>query len=168
MIIVQISEILEIDPAQDIPQLERLLEEAARCTLESENLLSPPSLQERGEIKEGDVTLVLTDDNQLQALNREFLEIDAPTDVLSFPAGEADPETGAWYWGDVIISYPRASAQAAAGGHALQDELRLLAVHGVLHLLGYDHGSPAEQEPMWSRQADILRQLGSAITGPTP
>ncbi len=112
-----------------------------------------------------DLSIVIEDDSHLQALNKEFLDIDAPTDVLSFPSGEEDPdpETGRVYLGDVIISYPRAEEQAGAAGHALLAELSLLVVHGVLHLLGYDHGEPKEKEQMWAVQAAILRELGVSI-----
>lgn len=114
----------------------------------------------------GDLTLVITDDEQIQALNRQFLDTDAPTDVLAFPAGEVDPDSGALYLGDVILSYPRLCAQAEAAGHTPQDEAQLLVVHGVLHLLGYDHGEPEEKAAMWAAQAEILRQIGCAAVLP--
>jgi probable rRNA maturation factor len=114
----------------------------------------------------GDLTVVLTDDAQLHDLNRQFLGIDAPTDVLSFPSGEIDPETGAPYLGDVLISVPRAQEQATAKGHALQAELSLLVVHGVLHLLGYDHADVADKQTMWQAQATILARLGYSIEPP--
>lgn len=112
-----------------------------------------------------DLSIVIEDDSHLQALNKEFLDIDAPTDVLSFPSGEKypHPETGRVYLGDVIISYPRAEEQAGAAGHTLLAELSLLVVHGVLHLLGYDHGESEEKEQMWATQAAILRDLGVSI-----
>ena len=84
----------------------------------------------------GDLTVVLSDDMRLQKLNRDYLGVDAPTDVLSFPASETDPETGARYLGDILISIPRAEAQAKSAGHPLESEVQLLVVHGVLHLLG--------------------------------
>ena len=95
------------------------------------------------------ITIALTDDSQLQKLNLEFLQINAPTDVLSFPAYERDPETNERYLGDIIVSYPRALLQAATGGHSVRDELFLLVVHGVLHLLGYDHSDEDEKRVMW-------------------
>jgi probable rRNA maturation factor len=109
-----------------------------------------------------EATLVLSDDAQLQDLNRQFLGIDAPTDVLSFPGGETDPDSQALYLGDVIISLSRAQAQAAAGGFALQDELQLLVVHGMLHLLGHDHAEEEEKVKMWVVQTAILESLGCA------
>lgn len=127
-----------------------LLERAVRLTLESQKGV------------DGDITIVLTDDAQLHELNREYLGVDAPTDVLSFPASESDPETGAAYLGDILISIPRAAAQAATGGHTVQEEAQLLAVHGTLHLLGHDHAEAQEKARMWAVQAEILERLGLA------
>ncbi len=109
---------------------------------------------------DGDLTIVLTDDARLQTLNRDYLGIDAPTDVLSFPASETDPETGARYLGDILISIPRADAQAKVAGHPLESEVQLLVVHGVLHLLGFDHAEAEEKTKMWKAQAEVLEQLG--------
>lgn len=109
---------------------------------------------------DGDLTIVLTDDAQLHELNRDYLGIDASTDVLSFPASEMDPETGRRYLGDILISIPRADEQARAAGHALEAEIQLLTVHGTLHLLGYDHADAAEKERMWKAQAEVLERLG--------
>jgi probable rRNA maturation factor len=67
------------------------------------------------------------------------------------------------YLGDVVISYPRAKEQAVSAGHLVADELLLLVVHGVLHLLGYDHAAPGEKRKMWAAQTDILRQLGVQV-----
>lgn len=124
-------------------------ERAALLTLESQ---SAPA--------DADLTILLTDDEQLHDLNLDFRDTDAPTDVLSFPASESDPDTGTLYLGDVIISVERARDQAQAGGHSLEAELQLLVVHGVLHLLGHDHGEPGEKERMWAAQAAILARLG--------
>lgn len=119
----------------------------------------------RREGVEGEVALsvVITDDEAVRELNRQFRDVDAPTDVLAFGSGEeADfvtpPEEPA-YLGDVVISYPRAVAQAEEYGHSIDRELALLAVHGVLHLLGYDHVDEAARVEMWARQDEILRSL---------
>ena len=109
------------------------------------------------------LSIVLADDERLQQLNRDYLEIDAPTDVLSFPAGETDPDSGETYLGDIIISVPRAKAQAEAGGHAVEQELELLVVHGVLHLLGHDHYEADEKAAMWAVQAKVLEELGNPL-----
>lgn len=115
-----------------------------------------------------EVTLLLTDDDQLHALNKEYLGIDEPTDVLSFEAGETMPgmKEDETYLGDIVISLPMAKRQAKQGGHSLKSELQLLTVHGTLHLLGYDHEEPEEKDRMWWVQASILAQLGAEITGP--
>jgi probable rRNA maturation factor len=111
---------------------------------------------------DGDLSIVLTDDAQLHQLNRDYLGVDAPTDVLSFPASEIDPETGVSYLGDVLVSIPRAEAQAQSAGHPLEAEVQLLVVHGVLHLLGHDHAEPEDKARMWSAQTQVLERLGLA------
>lgn len=133
----------------EAPFPESLLERAAQAALKHES-----------QSLDVDLSIVLTDDSRLHQLNREYLGIDAPTDVLSFPSSEADPETGARYIGDVLISLPRAEGQANAAGHPLESEVQLLVVHGVLHLLGYDHADAEEKARMWKAQADILKSLG--------
>jgi probable rRNA maturation factor len=112
------------------------------------------------ESTQGDLTVVLTGDDQLQELNRQYLGIDAPTDVLSFPASEVDPDSRTTYLGDVLISVPRAEAQAEAAGHPLQSEVQLLVVHGVLHLLGFDHARTEDRARMWSVQGEVLERIG--------
>ena len=139
---------INIDNQQDFLE-SVLLERAARFTLEQE---SAPV--------DGDITIVLTDDAQLHELNREYLGVDAPTDVLSFPASETDPETGTPYLGDILISIPRAIGQAQAAGHSLEAEVQLLVVHGTLHLLGHDHAEAQEKARMWQAQAEVMSRLG--------
>ncbi len=126
-----------------------LLERAARA-----------ALAHQSESPDAELTIVLTDDARLQELNRDYLGINSPTDVLSFPASETDPATGARYIGDILVSIPRAQAQAESAGHALESEVQLLAVHGVLHLLGHDHAQEDEKARMWKAQAEILESLG--------
>ena len=139
---------INIDNQQDFRE-SALLERAARFTLD----LEPDSA-------DADMTIVLTDDAQLHELNREYLGVDAPTDVLSFPASETDPETGAQYLGDIVISIPHAMLQAQAGGHPLEAEVQLLVVHGTLHLLGHDHAEVEEKARMWQAQAEVMSRLG--------
>ena len=127
----------------------KLLEGAARAALEHES-----------ESLDVDLSIILTDDARLHELNLNYLGVDASTDVLSFPASETDPETGARYIGDILISVPRAQAQAGAAGHPLEAELQLLVVHGVLHLLGHDHARAKEKARMWKAQAEVLQSLG--------
>ncbi len=112
-----------------------------------------------------ELTIVVTSNAQLRALNRTFRQIDAPTDVLSFASAETlQPDTV--YLGDVVISYPKAKEQAKAGGHPVEAELQLLTVHGVLHLLGHDHDTDAEKSVMWKAQAAVLKKIGAPITAP--
>jgi probable rRNA maturation factor len=111
---------------------------------------------------DAELTIVLGSDELLQTMNQKYLEIDAPTDVLSFSADFTDPDTEANYLGDIIISVPRAASQAEASAHPLQDELQLLVVHGVLHLMEYDHAEPDEKPTMQEMQDAILKALGSS------
>lgn len=119
-------------------------------------------LKHEGKSPQSDLSLIITDDDHLRGLNNQFRGIDEPTDVLSFTGGEVDPDTSQLYLGDVIISYPRAVAQSGIS-HSLAHELILLVVHGILHLLGYDHLDPLEKERMWTRQSEILSTLGVSI-----
>ncbi|MEW6502766.1 MAG: rRNA maturation RNase YbeY [Chloroflexota bacterium] len=113
--------------------------------------------------KEVETTIVLAGDETLRELNSLHLGIDAPTDVLSFPADEFDPDEQMTYIGDVIISIPRAKEQARVAGHPLENEISLLIVHGILHLLGYDHDNEERKAVMWKKQAEILTNLGIHI-----
>jgi len=110
-----------------------------------------------------ELSVVIDSDEKLRQLNRDFLGIDAPTDVLSFPSEEFDPDEQAEYIGDVVISYARALTQAQTAGHPVLNEIQLLVVHGVLHLLGHDHAEPQEKSKMWQAQAEILASLGVTI-----
>ena len=145
-----------IEVKQDFSDV-ALLEHAARLTLDTSIPLSDGF---DFVLASADMTIVLTDDAQLHELNREYLGVDAPTDVLSFPASESDPETGTPYLGDILISIPRAKQQAEAAGHSVEDEVQLLVVHGTLHLLGHDHAEAAEKARMWKAQAEVMSALG--------
>jgi probable rRNA maturation factor len=134
-----------------------LLEQAARLTLETS---TPVGSGFDFDLASADMSIVLTDDAQLHELNREYLGIDAPTDVLSFPSDEEDPETGTPYLGDILISIPRAKQQAKAAGHPVEAEVQLLVVHGTLHLLGHDHAEAAEKARMWQAQSEVMAKLG--------
>lgn len=114
--------------------------------------------------EKADLTILLTNDDQICQLNREYLSIDAPTDVLSFPADYVDPDTDSRYLGDVIISYERAVAQAEASGYPVEQEMELLVVHGILHLLGHDHADQDQKASMWAAQAEILARLGNPLS----
>lgn len=117
---------------------------------------------------DSELTLVISDDETVHTLNRTYRGVDAPTDVLAFGGTAPDfvmaPDSTA-YLGDVVISYPRAVEQAI-GRHTPAEELMLLVVHGVLHLLGYDHMTPQDKEVMWAKQSTILDRLGLAHVQP--
>ena len=138
---------IETNPSLQTDLASNLLERAALAVLVHQST-------------DGDLSIVLTDDRQLHELNREYLDIDAPTDVLSFPASETDPETARRYLGDILISVPRAAKQAQTAGHTLEAEVQLLIIHGTLHLLGYDHAGDEEKAQMWKAQAEVLERLG--------
>jgi probable rRNA maturation factor len=124
-----------------------LLKRAIRTTLERHNR---PNV---------DVTLQLTSDANMQQLNQTYRGIDATTDVLAFNQDFIDPETDRMYLGDIIISIETAHSQALENKHPLNYECALLAVHGTLHLLGYDHYDPEEQAKMWTIQDQIIKDL---------
>lgn len=108
-----------------------------------ERLLS--DLAARYRLADPEVTLAFVGAKAIRTLNRRFMKKDRPTDVLSFPLGEKGPD-GKFYLGDIVIAVPVAARQAREKGHGLDRELRLLAIHGYLHLLGYDHFAGIEEE----------------------
>jgi probable rRNA maturation factor len=114
-----------------------------------------------------ELAVVVTGDEVLRELNHLYRGVDVPTDVLAFaddPSGQFIDAPGApHHLGDVIISFPRAEAQAAEAGHAVQAEMQLLVVHGLLHLLGYDDQTDDTRAKMWAAQSDVLQTLGLAI-----
>jgi probable rRNA maturation factor len=109
---------------------------------------------ERGGSRCGDVTLLLTDDARVHALNLSFRARDKPTNVLSFPARRPD------YLGDVAIAYGVTQNEAREQGKSFSDHATHLAVHGVLHLLGYDHESARAARIMEPLEVAILSELG--------
>jgi probable rRNA maturation factor len=110
-----------------------------------------------------ELSIAVSNDDTIRALNAQYRDTDAPTDVLSFPSDEFDPDEQVQYLGDIMISFPRALAQAEAAQHPVMNEIRLLVVHGVLHILGYDHLEAEEKAEMWAIQADILAAIGCII-----
>lgn len=131
------------------PQIKSVLREAAVATLRHQRVAV-----------DIEVTVLVTDDDELGRLNKEFLDIDSPTDVLSFPSGENFADNALVYLGDIAVSIPAAEQQAQQAGHPFEDELQMLIVHAMLHLLGYDHASTKEKKAMWSAQEAILSSLG--------
>lgn len=145
----------QIIPAHDLPE---------QRILQAVNWLLREHKIERG----AGLSVVFTDDEHIRQLNREFRGIDAPTDVLSFsadlpPVIDADE---APYLGDLILALPYIERQAQAEQHPLGDELILAAVHGTLHLLGYDHDTPEHQAAMWQIQSRALHVVGIDIDVP--
>ena len=110
----------------------------------------------------GDVCVLITDAEEIQRLNASYRNIDRVTDVLTFPAWEGEailcPPDG--YLGDIAICFERAAEQAEEYGHSLERELAFLSVHGTLHLLGYDHMQPEDEQKMFAKQDEILNELG--------
>lgn len=112
--------------------------------------------------------LVITSQERVQELNRKYLGRDAPTDVLAFPMLPAEegsasfvpPPDGIPHLGEVIISYPQAVTQAEEEGHSTDKEVAILAIHGVLHLLGYGDETPELKKQMQAREQKILGSLG--------
>jgi probable rRNA maturation factor len=122
--------------------------------------LAAEVLRQEGVSGETELSLTITDDEVIRELNRRFRDVDAPTDVLAFGAGAEENFVSAPgsppYLGDVVISYQRALVQAEELGHAVVEELKLLIVHGILHLLGYDHQEEAAARKMREREGAIL------------
>ena len=102
-------------------------------------------LSARYRLADPEVPLAFVGERAIHTLNRKFRKKDRPTDVLSFPLGEKGAD-GKFYLGDIVIAVPVAFRQSRAKGHGLDRELRLLAIHGFLHLLGYDHSAGIEEE----------------------
>ncbi len=141
---------------------ETLLKQVVSAALEAEGVGTPC-----------EVNILITDDAGIHEINLDQRGVDAPTDVLSFPMfgytpgnppaddSDADPATGLVPLGDMVLSLERAQSQAEEYGHSLQRELSYLAVHSVLHLLGYDHMDEGEEKArMRSREEAILSRLG--------
>ncbi|MEW9701612.1 rRNA maturation RNase YbeY [Paenibacillus sp. SI8] len=129
----------------------------------------------------GEVALTFVDDEAIHELNKQYRDMDKPTDVLSFAmsefgedeiqinyedgeeAGDEDEAASEAFiepLGDIIISVPRAIAQAEEYGHSVERELGFLFVHGFLHLIGYDHQTDEEEKTMFAKQEDILQKAG--------
>ncbi len=111
-----------------------------------------------------DVSIIFTDSETVQRLNRDYRGVDEPTDVIAFymlPQKETGstfvlPPDGVTRLGEIIISYPQAAEQAGEQGNTVVQELALLIVHGILHLLGYDHEQPEEEKRMRQREQELL------------
>jgi probable rRNA maturation factor len=111
--------------------------------------------------KPAELAIVLTDDSAIRALNRKWRGRDEPTNVLSFPAGSAGGATDqVAHLGDIVIAYETSAREASCEGKPFAQHLAHLAVHGYLHLLGFDHETDAQAVVMERLEAEILSQLG--------
>ena len=129
--------------------LRRRIKKAARAVLDEEGFTEPCEL-----------SVLLTDDEGIHVINKEFRNVDRPTDVLSFPMGDADPRTGRLLLGDMVLNTDRAAAQGVEFGHGPEHEISYLTVHSVLHLLGYDHVDEGEMKrAMRAREKTIMKVL---------
>ena len=107
-----------------------------------------------------DFSLIFVEPDEIKELNRTYRQVDSVTDVLSFEYGdEIDPDTGREYLGDIIICAEQAKKQAEMSGHSVMDEICLLEIHGLLHLLGYDHMEDEQKEEMWKYQNMYLEKF---------
>jgi len=132
--------------------LRRLVRRAVRDTLRFENIR-----------KSAEVSVTFTDNEGIRAINRAHREIDAPTDVLSFPLFEEDAKGGVML-GDIVLSLEKCAAQAEEFGHSFERECAFLTVHSTLHLLGYDHvDSEADELDMRRRQTKIVTGMGLGL-----
>ena len=112
-----------------------------------------------------ELSMVLLDTTAMADLHMRWMDLPGPTDVMSFPMDELEPggrpdapEPGPSMLGDIVLCPEFAAEQAAAAGHSLGHELALLTVHGVLHLLGYDHAEPEEEREMFALQRELLEE----------
>lgn len=151
-----IDVLIEADLPEDVaePDARSYVHRAAAAVLGQEEVPASASL-----------SIVLSGNDLVRRMNRDFRQIDKPTDVLSFPAAKDIPGHDS-YLGDVIIAVPVAAQQAASAGHTFVAELSLLVVHGVLHLLGHDHLEADEKERMWAVQDAVLTDLGLDLRSP--
>jgi len=129
------------------------------------------ALDTQGEGRPLSISLVIADDETVHNLNREYRDLDETTDVLAFPlwesreseAPDADgfilPSEETTPVGEIVISYPQAARQAREGKRLVKAEMALLIVHGVLHLLGYDHADVQQESHMWARQDEVLAKV---------
>ncbi len=110
-----------------------------------------------------EVSVTFTDNEGIRAINREYRQIDAPTDVLSFP--QFEEVGGTRMLGDIVLSLEKCRAQAEEFGHSFAREAAFLTVHSTLHLLGYDHvNSEEEEKDMRARQTAIVEKMGLGVT----
>ena len=126
------------------------------------SLIRAASVTLERQSQSGELCIVIQDSAAVADLNRQHRAIDAPTDVLSFPAANLPDDIAGEtaYLGDIVIAHDCTAAQARKSGVDFQAALCLLVVHATLHLLGFAHDTPGERDAMWAAQADALGALG--------
>ncbi len=150
---------------EQVPGAEDGLQKAFRACMAREGIQLPAYAQ-----------LLICDDAEIHQLNREYRQVDRPTDVLSFPSTSAHPghtlgqnahllrremdDTGACFLGDIILSLERARAQAEEYGHSLEREMTYLTVHALFHLMGYDHMNEEDKKEMRAMEEKVMADLG--------
>jgi probable rRNA maturation factor len=152
-----------------LEEIEISVEEKFRELIDEEwvKKIAQDVLKAEGVTSPYEVSLVFTDSETVQRLNRDYRGVDEATDVLAFymfPQGEGDssftlPPDGVLRLGEVIISYPQAVQQAKEQGHPVEQELALLVIHGILHLLGYEHEKLEEETKMRAREKELLNKV---------
>ena len=129
-------------------------------------------LEAQGAGAEAELGLVIATEERVKQLNRDYRGRDEPTDVLAFSAGEEEgadlppfvqPPDGVLHLGEVIISYPQAAMQAEEQNHSIKRELAILIIHGVLHLLGYEHDKPGRERQMRGREKELLGYIEGGL-----
>ena len=128
--------------------LRRRIKKAAGAVLKAENVT-----------QKAELSVLLTDDEGIHIINRETRSVDRPTDVLSFPMGDTDPQTGRLVLGDMVLNVDRAKAQGAEYGHGAEHEISYLTVHSVLHLLGYDHVDEGEMKKQMRAREKVIMEI---------
>ena len=111
------------------------------------------------DIEDSELTVVFERNKQMRALNKEFRNINKPTDVLSFESDFVNPETGKKVLGDIIVSAEEAKSQAKTAGHSVEHEILILAIHGILHLLKYDHTNKYDETIMSTKQREVFEKV---------
>ena len=111
------------------------------------------------DIRGSELSIALDEDKTLKELNNKYLSIDESTDVLSFYSGIENPETGNKFLGDIIISNEKVISQAKNNNHPYEKEFLILVIHGLLHLLGYDHEDPDDTDKMFTKQNELISEL---------
>ena len=109
-----------------------------------------------------DLSIIFTNNHEMQTLNKMYRKINKPTDVLSFPMETIDPVTGRKNLGDIFISISKAKSQARELRHSLNEELATLLIHGYMHLNGFDHDTEQKKKKMWSIQDQIFSAVMSS------